>query len=65
MQDWSCATQKSTVYAGAGIDSIQSFDDCFLSAAKGKRKEWEGYCLRGYAETGSRYLWSPEIRQKV
>ena len=38
MQDGSCTTQKSTVYAGAGIDSIQHLDDCFLSAPKGKGK---------------------------
>jgi len=62
MQNRSRSPQKSPVYAGAGIDSIQSIDDCILSAAAGKRQKREGDCLCDYAETGSRDIWSPEIR---
>ena len=56
------AAQKSLVYAGTGVDSIQSNDDRVLQPTKRKREEWESDCLCHNAETGSRYLWRPEIR---
>ena len=65
MQNRSRTPQESPVNASAGIHSIQSLNDRILSAAKGKRQKWEGDCLCDYEETGSRYLWGPEIREKV
>ena len=65
MQNRSRTPQKSPVYAGAGIHSIQSPDDRLLSAVTGKRKKREGDCLCDYAETGSRDIRSPEIGQNV